>query len=174
MQHRKPPRDIPTTIHSTFTALEDINSFVLNCKVFFFIQNIFWDGLMLGHKEIWYDMICLKSFSEKCFLIEHIQCYLVLFCPVSCPDPDPGLHKLPYLNFCGVCKSHKDFSNLCCVTVWFKNILIRAYCRKKISRRNLPENLFRLGSRSGIFQTWDPDPVKNFPDKQHYPCYAVK
>jgi hypothetical protein len=27
-------------------------------------------------------------------------------------DPDPGLYKLPYINFFGACKSHKCFRNL--------------------------------------------------------------
>jgi hypothetical protein len=57
------------------------------------------------------------------------------------------------------------------LTFWSVNILFRAFSAKKISRRNLTDNLFRLGSRSGRFRKSDldlvknrPDPVKNFPD----------
>jgi hypothetical protein len=39
--------------------------------------------------------------------------------------------------------------------------------QKKISGRNLAENLYRSGSRFGRIQKSGPEPVKNRPDPQH-------
>jgi hypothetical protein len=33
----------------------------------------------------------------------------------------------PYINYFGACKNHKYFENLCCLTVWFINILFRTF-----------------------------------------------
>jgi hypothetical protein len=46
-------------------------------------------------------------------------------------DPDPGLHKCPYINYFGLCKSHEYFMNICCLTFWFKNTPFRAYFGQK-------------------------------------------
>jgi hypothetical protein len=81
-------------------------------------------------------------------------------------NPDPGLNKLPYINLFGVCESHKYFRNLCFFTFWFMNIIFKNITAKKMSRRNLVENLVRSGSGSKRFQKSDPDPIKNRPDPQ--------
>jgi hypothetical protein len=47
--------------------------------------------------------------------------------PYPDPDPDPGLNKWPYINFFGVCKSHKYLRITCCLTFWFMNILFKAF-----------------------------------------------
>jgi hypothetical protein len=86
--------------------------------------------------------------------------------------PDPDLNKLHYLNFFGICRSHKYFKHHCCLTFWFMKILCGAYFIKKISGKKFAENLFRSGSGSesgtgsGRFQKTDSDPVKNCPDPQ--------
>jgi hypothetical protein len=50
----------------------------------------------------------------------------------------------------GVCKGDKYFRNLCCITFMFMETLFRAYFQpKKISRRNLAENLLRSEPGSG-------------------------
>jgi hypothetical protein len=46
-------------------------------------------------------------------------------------DPDPGLLKRPYINFFGVCKSHKYFRNLSFLTFGVMTMLFRAYFRQK-------------------------------------------
>jgi hypothetical protein len=66
-----------------------------------------------------------------------------------------------------MCKSHKYFRNLLCLTFCTMNILFRAYFHQKISRKKLDKNLCRSGSGSGRFRKSDPDPVKNRPDPQH-------
>jgi hypothetical protein len=55
----------------------------------------------------------------------------------SDPDPDPGHNKSPYLNFFGVCKSHKTLRNPCRLTFLFINILFRAYFHKKNFKKKL-------------------------------------
>jgi hypothetical protein len=52
-----------------------------------------------------------------------------------------------------VCKSHKYFRNLCCITFWFMNVLFTAYFRSKISRRNLDEILLGPGQDPDVFKS---------------------
>jgi hypothetical protein len=85
------------------------------------------------------------------------------------PDPDSALindHIITFL-VC-VCISHKTLRNPWCLTFWFINITVPYFeehlFAKKISRRNLVENSFRSGSRSGCFQM--SNPVKNRLDPQ--------
>jgi hypothetical protein len=74
----------------------------------------------------------------------------------SDPDPgadvwdlDPGLNKWPYINFFGVCKSHKYFRNSCFLTFWFMTTPLRVYfCQKKFSEEIWPK----------IYLGQDPDP----------------
>jgi hypothetical protein len=61
-------------------------------------------------------------------------------------DPDPGPNKWPYVNFIGMCKSHKYLRNLCCLTFWFMKI---AYFH---------QNKFPEKSLSKIYLGQDPDP----------------
>jgi hypothetical protein len=86
------------------------------------------------------------------------------------PDPNPGLKKLPYLNFFGMCKIYKYFRNLC-LTFWIMNIqyFLEHIFIKKISGKKLVKNLYRSGPKTGSrrFGKSDSDLVKNCPDPQH-------
>jgi hypothetical protein len=70
------------------------------------------------------------------------------------------------LNFFGMCKSHKYFRSLCCLTFWFMKLLFRAYFHQKNFWKKVGLNLYRSGS--GRFQKSDLDSVKNRPDPQHW------
>jgi hypothetical protein len=48
---------------------------------------------------------------------------------VADPDPDPCLNKWLYINFFGVCKSHKYFRNLCFLNFWVKTVESRIWIR---------------------------------------------
>jgi hypothetical protein len=91
---------------------------------------------------------------------------LLLECPVRAPhlrgvfwsgswclgmDPDPGFNKRPYLNFFGMCKSHKYFRNLCCSTFWFMNIFFRAYVHKKKFQKKLGRKFINVRIRIRTF-----------------------
>jgi hypothetical protein len=73
------------------------------------------------------------------------------------------LIKWPYINFFGVCKSHKNLQDLCCLTFLVISILFRAYFRRKIF-------LKKLGWKYIWVKIWTfpkSGPVKNCPDPQH-------
>jgi hypothetical protein len=71
-----------------------------------------------------------------------------------------------------MCKSHKYFRHLCCLTFRFMNILFRAYFQQKNFKKKVCQKFLRLGSgsrsrtrsESEHFQKSDPDPFKNHPD----------
>jgi hypothetical protein len=81
-----------------------------------------------------------------------------LFGRIRTLGPDPGLNKLPYLNFFGVCKSHNTLRNPYCFngTFWFTNILFRAYFRHKNFQKKLGRKLFLVQDPDS-----DPDVFKS-------------
>jgi hypothetical protein len=67
------------------------------------------------------------------------------------PDPDPGLNKLPYLNFFNMFKSQKYFKHLCCLTFWFMKILFRAHFHRKNFQKKVSRKFIRVRIRIRTF-----------------------